>query len=78
MSSWSGIALSEKNGSGWRDMTTAPHDGTPIRLLLKDGYGEYPFAPCSWHKMSLCWVSDKTCGTITVKVVGWKHLKEKG
>lgn len=59
----------------WQDMSTAPKDGTAIRLLLKDGFGEYPFEPCEWDGKS--WVNYKSGKVISPKVIGWMHLSER-
>ena len=56
------------------DMSTAPLDGTHVKLQLKDGYGLYSFGPCCYKNGK--WVNaDHPTRAIANKVVGWTHIK---
>jgi hypothetical protein len=61
--------------TSFRDMSSAPLDGTAVRLKLKDGFGEYPFEPCSFVRNK--WRNAKSDRPIKAEIVGWAPLHKR-
>lgn len=40
----------DKYHNYWSDISTAPLTGKAVRLLMRDGFGTFPFAPAGWDK----------------------------
>ena len=68
------IEASKARGN-YYPMETAPLTGKAVRLLLKDGYGTYPFEPAGWDKKIKRWVNAKTGKPIMPKIMGWSQIK---
>ena len=60
----------------WQDISTAPKDGTRIRLKFRDGLGYYDgHGENSWGGTG--WVNNTDHGPVKIKVVAthWKPLQ---
>lgn len=59
----------------YRNMESAPLTGKPVRLLLKDWFGDYPFSPCKWDTAKKRWINARSGADIAVAPIGWLPLK---
>ncbi len=53
-----GAALSAAPASAWRDISTAPKDGTVILLASTDERGSKNLIECSWWSEERCWIDN--------------------
>lgn len=58
----------------YRSIDSAPKNGKAVRLLLRDGFGEYPFEPCKWDEQKNSWVNAKTGSRIVNTPIGWSTM----
>lgn len=67
--------MKSKDKIPWQSMESAPLTGKAIRLLLKDGFGTYPFEPVKWDKKKQKWVNALSYVPIATVAVGWSQMK---